>query len=168
MIRIFFLRHGDAIDDKLTKLGKKQAKNIIPQLDYENITKIYCSPAKRCIETAKIISKKLNVEIEIINNLNERVKIKNPKNDIEKEVNENYLNYKYINKNYETCNTFINKCVHVFENIYSKHNNKNENILIIAHSSTVYALNAYINGIPSDGKIHWMRIGNCSKICYEK
>ena len=168
MIRIFFVRHGDASDDKLTKLGKKQAKEITKQLNYENIKKIYCSPLKRCLETAKIISKKLNLEIEIINDLKERNKINNPKNNIEKEVNENYLNYNYINTKYDTCNAFINRSFDAFDKILENHKNRNENILIIAHSSTIYALNAYITGIPSDGNIVWIRAGNCSKICYEK
>ena len=168
MIRICFVRHGDAKNDNLTRLGKKQAKDAIKQLEYENIKKIYCSPLNRCIQTATIISKKLGLEIEIIEDLKERTKIRNPKTKEEYEVNENYLNYNYINKNHETCNTYINKSFKAFDYILSDHKGKDDNILIVAHSSTIYALNSYICGIPQDGNINWLRIGNCSKICYEK
>lgn len=167
MTRIFFLRHGEANNDKLTSIGKKQAKKIVKQLDYENIAKIYCSPLDRCKQTADIIAKKLNLDVEIINDLKERTKILSPVNEQEKEVNENYLNYNYKNPNYDTCFDHINRNFKAFNQIIDNHIDNDENILIIAHSSTIYALNAYICGIPENGKIHWMRVGNCSKVCYE-
>ena len=169
-MRIYFLRHGKANykKDKLTQLGKKEAKMASLQFGHENIKKIYSSPALRCVQTAKIISKKLGVDFEIINEIHERNKIKNPLTETEIEVNDNYLNYNYENESYFTCKNYIDQNINAIKKLVEKHLINEENFLIIAHSSTAYALNAYINGIPRNGKIKWMKIGNCSKLCYEK
>ena len=169
-MRICYVRHADHIDDKITKLGKKQIKLVVDQLAEENLQTIYCSPALRCLETAKLIADKLNLKIVIKSGLDERFKIQEVKNEEEKQANLNYLNYKFKteNKDIETCKDYIDRNFKVFEEIVGTHKSNDENILIVAHSSTLYALNAYICGLPKDGYIKWMRSGNCSKICYEK
>lgn len=36
----------------------------------------------------------------------------------------------------------------------------NQNIVVVAHSSTLYALNAFLNGIPYHGQITWLQCNN--------
>ena len=62
-MKICFVRHGDNINDKLTKLGKLQAKIVCNDLNYENIAKIYVSPKRRTVDTAKIIAKLLQTAL---------------------------------------------------------------------------------------------------------
>jgi bisphosphoglycerate-dependent phosphoglycerate mutase len=107
------------------------------------------------------------VKIEIIDELNERFNLKNPSSQEEIELNENYLNYNYKSKiDLPTCKEFIDRNFIAFKKILNNVN-ETDTILIVAHSCTLYALNAFICGIPNDGYIKWIRSGNCSKICYE-
>lgn len=69
-------------EDKITKLGKQDAKNvskILKQLTSMglDIKAIYTSPFLRCVETSKIINKKLKVQIIKDDRFNEFKSIKN-------------------------------------------------------------------------------------------
>jgi alpha-ribazole phosphatase len=68
MRRIYLIRHGTPLfeegvkrcightDIPLSEKGISQILNVKKELDYENITKIYSSPLKRCVATAEILS----------------------------------------------------------------------------------------------------------------
>ncbi len=169
-MKICFVRHGDNINDKLTRLGKQQAKLVCNDLCYENISKIYCSPMQRTMDTAKIIAKHLKLKnIEICSEITER---QQPKNQTVEDpeiikYNANYLNYTFSNKNPEGCKEFCERIFKFLDRIIAEHKLKNENIVIVGHSSMAYVLNAYFTGLPKDNNLVWIRLGNCSKLCYE-
>lgn len=83
-MRIIFVRHGETKvntegtihvtndTSELTARGITQISKSIPVLKRNNITKIYCSPEKRAIQSAKLASLKLNIPLKIINELRER------------------------------------------------------------------------------------------------
>ena len=74
-MKILFIRHGQtqynaeyrwlgSTDNPLCENGKKELlekKHIIEK--YKPVQKLYCSPMKRCIETAKIYFEEMNLEI---------------------------------------------------------------------------------------------------------
>ena len=79
-MKIYLIRHSESIDDiedcyggiadfALSENGIKK----VEQYEIENlgIEKIYTSPYKRAYQTAKISNKKLNVDLEIIDNIRE-------------------------------------------------------------------------------------------------
>lgn len=79
-MKIYLIRHSESIDDiedcyggiadfDLSENGIKK----VEQYEIENlgIEKIYTSPYKRAYQTAKILNKKLNVDLEIIDNIRE-------------------------------------------------------------------------------------------------
>lgn len=79
-MKIYLIRHSESIDDikncyggiadfDLSKNGIKK----VEQYEIENlgIEKIYSSPYKRAYQTAKILNKKINVDLEIIDNIRE-------------------------------------------------------------------------------------------------
>ena len=79
-MKIYLIRHSESIDDiedcyggiadfDLSENGIKK----VEQYKIENleIEKIYTSPYKRAYQTAKILNKKLNVDLEIIDNIRE-------------------------------------------------------------------------------------------------
>lgn len=79
-MKIYLIRHSESIDDiedcyggiadfDLSENGIKK----VEQYEIENlgIEKIYTSPYKRAYHTAKILNKKLNVDLEIIDNIRE-------------------------------------------------------------------------------------------------
>lgn len=169
-MKICFVRHGDNANDKLTRLGRLQAKLVCNDLAYENITKIYCSPKQRTIDTAKIIGKKLKIsDIEVCDSITERQKLRqlDVQNDNDIKYNENYLNCKYSSHNPEGCKEFCDRIFGFLDKVIDMHFPNNENILIVGHSSMAYVLNAYFTGVPKDNNLVWVRLGNCSKICYE-
>lgn len=73
-MKIYIVRHGETdynkkkvfqgqIDSHLTEEGIKQANDLAERLKNCNISRIYCSTLSRAIDTAKIISKALNVDV---------------------------------------------------------------------------------------------------------
>jgi len=71
---IFFIRHGETIwnkkrilqghkDSPLTPKGKISAQKFGERLKKENIEKIYSSDLGRCVQTAEIINRFLNVKL---------------------------------------------------------------------------------------------------------
>ena len=74
-MKIMLVRHGQGDEKRLTRLGKKQAKNVVSDLEYENITQIYSSPVPRALQTAQIIAQKLHMPVIVDDRLTEREKL---------------------------------------------------------------------------------------------
>lgn len=164
-----FVRHGDSKKDKLTRLGKKQCKLALKDKEKLEFAKIYSSSSNRCIKTARYFQNKYKIPLEISFNLKERELLKTiePQNEQEKEWYENYLNPEYSSKEPEGCKEYLTRNFVEFKKIVDEHIDKNENVIIVAHSGTLYALSAYINGIAKGRNITWLRIANCSKVYFE-
>lgn len=175
-MRICFIRHGSDIkpkflgeDTSLSMLGVRQTKSSIRYYDSENIKAVYTSPCKRAYQTAEIIAKRYGVPIIVLDGLKERIKFDYKENtEEEKLFVENYLNYDFDTDKFESCKKFIDRNFEAFDIIINNHFQKNENVILVGHSATLYALNAYFNGIPKDKQIVWLQCGNCSMVKYEK
>lgn len=166
---IMFVRHADAKNDKLTKLGKEQCKLFLKQKESVKFGKIYTSPANRCLQTAKIIQNKWKLPLEICENLKERELLENsePQNEEEQKWFDNYLNPLYSSESPEGCKEFLTRTFVEFKKIIDENIEKDENVVIVSHSGVIYALSAYINGIQKNKNLTWMRVGNCCKVYYE-
>lgn len=76
MTKIFLVRHGETTynadgnrycgitDVELTPKGLKQAEDLSRMLAGENFSAIYCSPLKRAITTAEIITKSKDIKVD--------------------------------------------------------------------------------------------------------
>jgi broad specificity phosphatase PhoE len=82
-MKIYVIRHGQTTsdvenqyggdyDDHLTELGIKEANDLAEKIKDFGIEVIFASPKFRAQETAKIVQRKLGVEIKTIDNLRER------------------------------------------------------------------------------------------------
>ena len=164
---IMYVRHADASGDKLTELGLEQCKLMAMQNDGFEFSKIYSSPMKRCEDTSRFLADKYNLKIEICDELGER-KVLNglPNTDDEKEWFSNYLNPNYSHETPEGCKEFLARTSKVLDRIIKEHKDKNENVIISAHSCTLYAIMAYFNKQNTD-KINWYRVSNCAKVFFE-
>lgn len=167
-MKLIFIRHGEANyqTDKLTLRGKIQIQWAKKYISNETPTAIYCSPRTRTLQTANIINKKYKAPLHIMQEINERQYL----NDKERalywdDYDKHYLDYTYENKHFETCKDFIDRCISGFEKIV-KETGRNDTVIVCAHSSTLYALNAYINGIPETQKIDWVQCSNGAIIKY--
>lgn len=173
---INFMRHGECknqgekrsekFDEELTHLGKKQTKMAVKYLRDCSLSVIYASPKRRCIETAKIIAKKLKLPLIILTDLVERVGIKNPQTKEEIEAYNRYLDLTFESKDFQTCRQFVDLVQKELKNIIKTHKKREENVLIVGHSSNLYALNSYFYG--DNGKdVVWSQCSNCAVIRWE-
>jgi len=148
---IVFLRHGqtdyptnriycdDVIDPELNETGLMQAESAANALKSTNITKIYCSPAKRTRMTAEKVIDVTGAELEIVPEWVERrfgkwegMYFK----EIEETYPEEYISWKqdmvnYTPENGETINDVKERLFKSLQNIKGKH--LDEKILIVTH-----------------------------------
>jgi broad specificity phosphatase PhoE len=164
---LMFVRHGESVNDELTEFGKRQCELMVECDENYEFSKLYCSIMKRCKQTAFYLSEKYNLETEYISEIKDRELLKGePVTNDEKEWYDNYLNKNYSHKNPEGCKEFLERNFREFDRIINAHKDKNENIILVAHSCTFYALQEYLN--KSDSKeINYCRLSNCSKIYFE-
>lgn len=165
-MNIYFVRHGDHVNSHLTELGKQQALLCSEYLEKDNhYSMIYSSPSSRCVETANIINDKLDLAIEILDDLNERENLPNlyPQNASEQEWWNNYMNPSFSFDFPEGAKEFFGRIKNVINYIFNKHK-KYENIIIVAHSSVAYAIAFALSNNTSP---LWFKIGHCSVINFE-
>ena len=164
-MKLIYVRHGEVAipNGPLSERGIKQAEGTIDYIAPEAPVKIYCSPQLRAKQTAEIIAKGLNLEVEVLQELNERMQV-----SIDDEealiIENNYFNYDYKNDRIQTCRDFIEKNFEGFYKIMANHKEKNESVIGVAHSSTLYALATFVNGVPENRKIVWMQCSNCAVV----
>ncbi len=164
---LMFVRHGESINDALTELGKKQCELMVQAQEEYKFVKIYSSTATRCRETAEFLSKNFDLDIELVEGVVDRETLANkPKDKDEQEWYDNYLNKNYSHKNPEGCKEFLERNFKEFSRIISMHKSKNENIILVAHSCTFYALQEYLNSSRQD-EINYCRLSNCARIYFE-
>lgn len=164
---IMFVRHGESVDDKLTEFGKDQCELMARGKEEYEFSKIYCSVANRCRETAKYLKEKLALEIEFLEGIKDRELLGgDPVNASEQEWYDNYLNKNFSHKNPEGCKEFLLRNFAEFDKIIKHHKDKNENVVLVAHSCTFYAIQEYFNQSKSEN-INYYRLGNCSKVYFE-
>ena len=138
---IMFVRHAEAKNNKITTLGKKQCELMSEQDEDYVFSKIYSSSVDRCKETAKYFQKKYNLELEVIDKIRDRDVLKGaPQTDDEKLWYDNYLNKNFSHQKPEGCKEFLDRNFEEFRRIIEKHKDKNENVILVAHSCTFYAL----------------------------
>ena len=175
-MRICFIRHASDIkskvlgeDTSISMAGKMQVKQAIRYYDKERAKVIYTSPCKRALQTAEIIAKRYNIPIVVMPELAERIKYDYQKGSEQERIfMENYLNYDFDTDEFESCKKYIDRNFKAFDQIIANHYEKDENVILVGHSATLYALNTYFTGIPKDNQIVWLQCGNCSMIKFEK
>jgi len=148
---IVFLRHGqtdfptnriycdDIEDPALNELGLAQAKSSALSFNGTNIEKIYCSPAKRTMMTAKEVVSVTGAELEIVPEWVERRFGEWEGlyfNDIEERYPAAYSQWKqdmvgYTPKGGETINDVVSRLKGGLQRITARH--LEENILIVTH-----------------------------------
>lgn len=179
MKKLYIVRHGQSeanlatkwagqMDVSLTSKGEKQAEIAAKKLQndaYADIEKIYCSSLKRAYDTARIINKSLNLELEICDELKEinlGVLQGKHKSILEDEA---YVNLKLSQKynrntkypNGESIFDITQRYCNKIEEILSLHNS----VLIVSHSRVARASIAYFvfNNL---SQIDCIRLNNAS------
>ena len=113
------------------------------------------------------MGEKYCLEIEILKDVKDRELLNHvPENQDEKIWYDNYLNRTFSHKKPEGCKEFLERNFHEFDNIINAHKERNENVILVAHSCTFYALQEYFNHSQED-EIKYYRLSNCSKVYFE-
>lgn len=170
-MKIYVLRHGQTSwnvarkiqgkqDIGLNDVGIKQAYEAKKKFNMLNIDLIMCSPLERTKQTAQIINEDKNLDVIYKKELIER-----DLGDLEgkscgTEKGDIYNYYKNESKMkiepvVELCNR-INKLLEDIKNNY-----KNNTILLVTHSGTARAIEAYFYGIDKQGELPPEDLKNC-------
>lgn len=156
-MKIIFLTHGEenVLKGTLTLKGKVQAFLARQFLKDEEIDEIFVSPQACALQTANIVNKKRNAPLNIFKKFDERSVLKhNQVATLQSEFAENYFNYNFESEKYETCKKYIDR---VFLGLKRILDRDLKCVLIVGHSSALYAINTFINGIPKDGQIKLLK-----------
>ncbi len=153
-MKLIFVRHGKTSerggDSFLIKRGRKQVVFLAKRLKKFKIDKIYSSDLARAKQTAKIISKELELPITITSDLREYsidLLKKNKKNWTKEEI-----------KQFKRLRSFLRKI--------SKKPEKTENILLISHGITNRLIISYFLNILYKKMLSFRQKNTCMNIIY--
>lgn len=131
------------LDNGLSELGHKQAKNLSDYLSRINLNAIYSSDLSRAIQTAEPTAKKLNLEIKTIQDLREAgfgtwegLTYNDVKEKFPDEYNAWHKNYHIRPEWFESFESHHNRIRKAIESILSKHS-LNEKIAVFTHGGSI-------------------------------
>ncbi|MBD7915585.1 histidine phosphatase family protein [Clostridium sp. Sa3CUN1] len=165
-MKLFFIRHGQtdwnlqgkiqgSYDSELNNTGIKQAielSEVLLKLNYK-FSRIYTSPQKRALKTAKILSEYSNIEYIPIDDLKE-INMGEWEGLSWKEVEENYpteykkwlLNRQYTRTpNGESYDDMLKRVLIAINQIIDENS---DNVVVISHSAIIMGLQCYVTNTP--------------------
>lgn len=165
-MNLIFIRHGQtdwnvqgkiqgSYDSELNDVGMKQAMELgekLIKLNY-NFSKIYTSPQKRALNTAKILSESSNVEYVVIEDLKE-INMGKWEGLSWGEVEENYpAEYKEwkANRRYTpppNGESYEDMLQRVLKSLHKVINENSKDVVIVTHSAVIMCLQCYITDAP--------------------
>ena len=178
-MKIFLVRHGEtdwnlegkiqgSCDIELNETGIKQAEELSNKMLEKNykFSKIYSSPQKRALQTAKILSENTNIECIVVDKLKE-MNLGKWEGLSWSEVREKYkLEYEewFIKRRYtKTPNgeSYEDMLERVLESLYKIINENSDNVVVVSHSAVIMSLQCYITNTDFD-KMTKFRTDNAS------
>lgn len=168
-MRLYILRHGQTDynkegifqgqnDIELNEEGIRQAKTAAKSLKDIKFDKVYVSPLKRALQTAKIVT---DNELEVDNRIIERSfgKLEGKKTipDYEKRIEEFGI---------ETLED-LEKRVESFLSVVFQKYKGNENILVVTHGGVAQIINKLLDKNYNDNNFKDFRLKNANYIYYE-
>ncbi|MDD8049690.1 MAG: histidine phosphatase family protein [Thomasclavelia sp.] len=175
-MKLYVIRHGETkyniqnricgiTDLELTDKGKQQALNASKHFENIKIDRIYVSPLKRAQETAAIINKVTNTDIEVDNRLRE---INYGTFEGKKGTNRSFNHVKKnLGMNYPEGESFLNVTTRVYtliEELINSH--PNETILLVCHGGIMRVIETYFTDM-TNKEIYKYAAKNCQINTYE-
>ena len=165
-MKLIFIRHGQtdwnlqgkiqgSYDSNLNNTGIKQAmelSEVLLNLNYK-FSKIYTSPQKRALQTAKILSKYSNIGYFPIDDLREinmgkweGLSWKEVENNYLTEYREWYLNRQYTRTpNGESYEDMLKRVLKAINKIIDENT---DDVVIVSHSAIIMGLQCYVTNTP--------------------
>lgn len=170
-MKLYILRHGETDynnqgrfqgqnDISLNERGKKQAEETKIKLKDIKFDKVFVSPLKRAIETAKIVVPDYNLEVD--NRIIERSFGK-------LEGKKGYLDYEKKIEEYKIESIFkLEQRVEAFiKDILNKYA-ECENVLVVTHGGIAQIINKLLDEKYNDDNFKDFILENAKYICYER
>lgn len=174
---LYVVRHGQTgwnekkktmgrMDMPISNKGIEQSEQLRDELEGTNIDLIFCSPLTRAKETANIINKNKNVEIELdprimersLGNLEGREYTED--NDRLWDININTDDY-YI----ETMEDMKNRVYDFIEDVINNYSDKD--VLVVTHGGVTALINCYFNDSLYEGTISHKFLESGKVISYD-
>lgn len=171
---IYIVRHGQTnwnlegryqgrIDIELNEKGKEQAQEIKEKLKEIKFDKVFSSPLKRALETAKIITNEpIEIDERIIERCNGKLEGK-LKNECQNMVDFSDENEQRLG--IESLKQFRARISSFLDEIKEKYTGKD--ILIVTHAGVSIYVRCYFDGEPRDGNYNNYKLKNCEVLEYE-
>lgn len=169
-MKLYILRHGETDynnqgrfqgqnDISLNERGKKQAEEIRLKLKDITFDKVFVSPLKRAIETAKIVVPDYNLEVDsrIIERSFGKLEGQKRIPDYEKRIKEFKI---------ESILELEQRVKEFIEDISNKYKDC-ENILIVTHGGIAQIINKLLDERYNNDNFKDFILGNAKYICYE-
>lgn len=174
-MKVYLVRHGQTdtnikrkynfVGEDINEKGIQQAEELKEKIKDMDFDVVYCSPLLRARHTANIINVKKK-EIIIDNRLEERRHGNLEGKSVECTNRETYWDY-YSNVRYgteESIQSLFERVKRFLDDVKDKNYEK---ILVVAHKGVSRAFDAYFQGIPKDGKLLNLGLGNAEIKEYE-
>ena len=158
--KVTIVRHGETFENKakitqgqfnsqLNDIGKEQAKSVALRLKDEDIDVCYSSDLDRCMNTAKEIIK-FHPHLKIIPTKELREQAKGKYQGVKREITHaaiKKLTIPYVEWDYDGAESFIAMNQRTMKEIYKiVEENKDKNILVVAHGGQIASIACTING----------------------
>lgn len=177
IMKLYFVRHGETdvnsglqqantaqFDEPLNAAGIVQAEQLAERLKNVTLDAVVSSPLRRTIQTAKIINKFHNLDIQI--------------DDVWSELKtNNYLDAASWHDAFDFDNNEIVEGIEpirdFFERIYMALDNlkasygKDDSVLVVSSGGVHQAVHAYVNSLPLTGNMRLSPMKNCEYREYE-
>jgi probable phosphoglycerate mutase len=177
-MKIYLIRHGQTLENAgatlmgrehgvLSDLGKEQATKTGKRLIGENISLIYSSPLKRCLDTSDLVNKSLNLRISQVDLLIERDfgKLTNTKLD---DINYDLLDFdteESKSMGIEPMATIDKRVKDFLQEVWNVH--KDDNIAIVTHSNPIRFFLSFFLGKSYKEVLNTYKVKNCSLNVFE-
>jgi 2,3-bisphosphoglycerate-dependent phosphoglycerate mutase len=157
--KIYIIRHceaeGQSFDSVLTKNGFGQATELSKFFSQFQIDRIISSPFLRAIQSIQPLATKLNIEIEIQNQLSERTLSSENLLDWFDKLKATYVDMELKYEGGESSHEAMNRIVKVVEKVFL---DEAENTVIVTHGNLLSLLLKYIN--QNFGFEDWRNLSN--------
>ncbi len=168
---LYIVRHGQTdwnvlgkrqghVDNPLNETGIKQAKELQLLLKDISFDKVFSSPLKRAIDTAKIITnKKIIVDERLIERNNGKLE-----GLTKEQIKKIKDSGNYDDKSYgvETPEEMQNRAERFLKEILEKY--PNQDILVVTHCGLIINMRCYLDGVPND--LNSYMVDNCEVYKY--
>jgi broad specificity phosphatase PhoE len=171
---IYVVRHGQTdwnlegrfqgrIDIPLNEKGKSQAKKTKEKLEGIKFDKVFSSPLKRALETAKIITDEpIDIDDRIIERCNGQLEGK-LKTECENMVD--FTDENEVKLGIESLPDFRGRITSFFDELCEKYVGKD--VLVVTHAGVSIYVRCYFEGEPKDGNYNNYKLKNCEVLQYD-